>query len=197
MTHGIAHKHPRNEISSPIKVGKRDVTIPAGDSPKVGRRITRPRKIKNTKMTEKTFMQLAIEEAKKAFDASEVPVGAVIVKNGEVIAKSGNANRAKFDPTSHAEIEAIRQACQLLESHRLDDCDIYVTLEPCAMCAAAISHARIRNLYFAAVDEKFGAVENGVRFFSSKSCIHKVDVYSGFCEEESKELLREFFKNKR
>ena len=142
-------------------------------------------------------MQIAIDEAQKAFDAGEVPVGAVVVKNGSVIAKSGNANRRDFDPTSHAEILAIRQACQELQNHRLDDCDIYVTLEPCAMCASAISHARIKNLYFALSDEKFGAVENGVRFFSSKSCVHKVDFYSGFCESESRELLQGFFKNKR
>ena len=159
--------------------------------------MVRSRETKNTKMTTKTFMQLAIDEAKKAFFASEVPVGAIVVKNGEVIARSFNKNRTDFDPTAHAEIVAIRRACQLLESHRLDDCDLYVTLEPCAMCSAAISHARIRNLYFAAADEKFGAVENGVRFFSSKSCVHKVDFYSGFCESESQKLLQEFFKDKR
>ncbi len=145
----------------------------------------------------KTFMQMAIDEAQKAFDAGEVPVGAVLVKNGEVVTKAYNQNRRDFDPTSHAEILVIRDACQKLKNHRLDDCDLYVTLEPCAMCAAAISHARIRNLYFAAFDEKFGAVENGVRFFSSGSCVHKVDYYSGACESESRELLQEFFKHKR
>ena len=148
-------------------------------------------------MTKKTFMQLAIDEAKKAFEKGEVPVGAIVVKNNEVIARSFNKNRTDFDPTAHAEIVAIRQACESLKSHRLDDCDIYVTLEPCTMCAAAISHARIRNVYFSTADEKFGAVENGVRFFSSKSCIHKIDFYSGFCESESRALLQEFFKVRR
>ena len=146
---------------------------------------------------QKTFMQIAIEEAKKAFDLGEVPVGAVIVKNGEIIAKSHNKNRGDFDPTAHGEIDVIRQACKVLGNYRLDDCDLYVTLEPCAMCAGAISHARIRNLYYGATDEKFGAIENGVRFFSLDSCFHRPEVYCGICQEEAKELLQSFFRGKR
>ncbi len=145
----------------------------------------------------KTFMELALEQAKAAAKEGEVPVGAVIVKDGKVIAKACNKNRGKFDPSAHAEIEVIRKACALLETHRLDGCDLYVTLEPCTMCAAAISHARIRNLYYGASDEKFGAVENGVRFFASSSCIHKVDFYSGICQRDAQDLLLEFFKEKR
>ncbi len=146
---------------------------------------------------QKTFMQIAIDEARKAFDAGEVPIGAVIVKDGEILAKSHNLNRSDFDPTSHAEIVAIRQACQILQNHRLDDCDLYVTLEPCAMCAAAISQTRIRNLYFALSDGKFGAVENGISFFNSDSCFHRPEVYSGICESESRELLQRFFEERR
>ncbi len=126
-----------------------------------------------------------------------MPVGAVIVKGGKVIAKAYNKNRGKFDPSAHAEIEVIREACALLKSHRLDKCDLYVTLEPCAMCAAAISHARIGNLYYGASDEKFGAVENGVRFFNSSSCIHKVDYYSGIAQQDCANILRDFFEQKR
>ena len=145
----------------------------------------------------KTFMELALEQAKIAAKEGEVPVGAVIVKSGEVIARAYNKNRGKFDPSAHAEIEVIREACALLKSHRLDECDLYVTLEPCAMCAAAISHARIRNLYYGASDEKFGAVENGVRFFNSSSCIHKVDYYSAIAQQDCTDILKDFFEQKR
>lgn len=145
----------------------------------------------------KTFMELALEQAKIAVKEEEVPVGAVIVKDGKVIAKAWNKNRGNFDPTAHAEIEVIRKACAILKSHRLDGCDLYVTLEPCAMCAAAISHARIRNLYYGASDEKFGAVENGVRFFSSTSCIHKVDFYSAIAQKDCADILKSFFDKKR
>ena len=144
-----------------------------------------------------TFMEMALEQAELAKQEGEVPVGAVIVKGGKVIAKACNKNRSKFDPSAHAEIEVIRKACAFLKNHRLDGCDLYVTLEPCAMCAAAISHARIRNLYYGASDEKFGAVENGVRFFASTSCIHKVDYYSGIAETRSSAMLQEFFQPKR
>lgn len=146
---------------------------------------------------QKTYMELALQQAEIAAREDEVPVGAVIVKDGEVVAKSYNQNRILLDPTAHAEIMVIRKACKELGNHRLDGCDLYVTLEPCAMCAAAISHARIRNLYYGASDEKFGAVENGVRFFTSSSCVHKVDYYSGIAEQDCAGILKDFFEQKR
>lgn len=143
------------------------------------------------------FMQLALEQAKIAFAKDEVPVGAIIVENGQIIAATHNQNRILSDPTAHAEMLALKQAAEFKKSPRLDGCDLYVTLEPCAMCAAAISLAKIRRIYYAASDKKFGAVENGINFFSSESCFFKPEIYSGILEEDSKKLLLDFFKSKR
>ncbi|HLD76813.1 MAG TPA: nucleoside deaminase [Rickettsiales bacterium] len=145
----------------------------------------------------KNFMGLALEQARIAFEHNEVPVGAVLVENGEIVTMAYNQNHTLNDATAHAEILAIRKACEKKAVARLDGCDLYVTLEPCAMCAAAIGLARIRNLYYGCADKKFGAVENGVKFFNSQSCFHKPQIYSGICETESQELLQEFFKHKR
>ena len=142
-------------------------------------------------------MNLALAEARAAAAAGEVPVGCVIVRGGEVIARARNRTIADHDPTAHAEMLAIRQAARALGTERLADCDIYVTLEPCAMCAAALSFARIRRLYYGAADPKGGAVENGVRFFSSPTCHHRPDVYAGIAEQEAAELLRDFFAARR
>ncbi len=142
-------------------------------------------------------MHAALDEARAAAGRGEVPVGAVIVRTGTVIAKAGNRTRELNDPTAHAEILAIRQACTALGVERLTDADLYVTLEPCAMCAAAISFARIRRLYFGAADEKGGAVLHGGRFFSSPTCHHAPEVYSGFSETEAAALLVDFFRQKR
>ena len=142
-------------------------------------------------------MKEALKQAKIAFEKDEVPVGAVIVENGKIIATSHNQNLILKDPTAHAEILVMREAAKIKDSARLDGCDLYVTLEPCAMCASAIALARIRRVYYAASDIKFGAVENGARIFSSTSCHHKPEIYSGISEEESKELMQSFFRNKR
>ena len=142
-------------------------------------------------------MDDALIEARGAQAADEVPVGCVIVRDGAVIARAGNRILRDRDPTAHAEILAIRQAAAALGTERLTDCDLYVTLEPCAMCAAAISFARIRRLYYGATDPKGGAVENGLRFFSSPTCHHRPEVYGGIGESEAAKLLREFFKAKR
>ena len=142
-------------------------------------------------------MDLALAEARAAAAAGEVPVGCVIVRGGEVIARARNRTIADRDPTAHAEMLAIRQAARALGTERLADCDIYVTLEPCAMCAAALSFARIRRLYYGAADPKGGAVENGVRFFSSPTCHHRPDVYGGMAEQEAAALLRDFFAARR
>ena len=142
-------------------------------------------------------MSRAFVEARAAAARGEVPVGAVITKDGAVIAAAGNRTLENRDPTAHAEILVIRAAASALGSERLIDCDLYVTLEPCAMCAGAISFARIRRLYFAAGDEKGGAVENGPRFFVQPTCHHAPDVYGGIRERESADLLREFFKERR
>ena len=144
-----------------------------------------------------SFIQLAIEEARAAQDAGEVPVGCVIVRANEAIARAGNRTLRDCDPTAHAELLAIRQAAAACGSERLTDCDLYVTLEPCAMCAAAISFARIRRLYFGAEDPKGGAVENGVRFFASPTCHHRPEVIGGIGEQESATLLRGFFAARR
>lgn len=143
------------------------------------------------------FMAIALEEAHEAAARGEVPIGAVIVKDGEVIARAGNRNRENHDATAHAEVEAIRAASAILGSDRLVDADLYVTLEPCTMCAAAISFARIRRLYYGAQDPKGGAVDNGVRFFNAPTCHHVPEVYSGFSEKESAALLRDFFRERR
>lgn len=142
-------------------------------------------------------MDLALEEARAAQAAGEVPIGCVVVANGRVIASAGNRTIADRDPTAHAEILAIRDAARALGSERLTDCDLYVTLEPCAMCAGAISFARIRRLYYGAGDPKGGAVDNGVRFFASPTCHHVPDVYSAVGEEAAATLLKDFFKARR
>ena len=142
-------------------------------------------------------MKTALIEAEAARDRGEVPVGAAIVRNGKIVAQSGNRTRELNDPTAHAEILAIREACSNLGVERLTDSDLYVTLEPCAMCAAAISFARIGRLYFGAGDPKGGGVENGVRFFSSPTCHHRPDVYSGIGEQEASVLLKQFFAERR
>jgi tRNA(adenine34) deaminase len=144
-----------------------------------------------------SFMDMALEEAGAAGECGEVPVGCVIVRGGEVIARAGNRVIAHRDPTAHAEIVAIRQAGTLLGSERLEDCDLYVTLEPCAMCAGAIAFARIRRLYYGAADPKGGAVDNGVKFFASPSCHHRPEVYGGMAEAEASAMLKEFFQERR
>ena len=142
-------------------------------------------------------MALALAEARDAAARGEVPVGAAIVKDGSVLAVASNAPRQLNDPTAHAEILAIRRACSALGDERLTGCDLYVTLEPCAMCAAAISFARIRKLYFGAHDPKGGAVEHGPRFFAQPTCHHAPEVYGGIREGEAAEMLRAFFREKR
>ena len=144
-----------------------------------------------------SFMSLALAEARKAAARGEVPIGAVIVRDGVVLAADGNRTLELNDPTAHAETLAIRTACATLQSQRLPECDLYVTLEPCPMCAAAISFARIRRLYYAAPDPKGGAVESGVRFYSQLTCHHAPDVYGGIAESESADMLRQFFRDRR
>ena len=144
-----------------------------------------------------SFMGLALRQARAAGDAGEVPVGCVIVCAGNVIAQTGNRTLTERDPTAHAEMAAIRRAAATLGSERLVDCDLYVTLEPCTMCAAAISFARMRRLYFAASDPKGGAVENGVRYFSAPTCLHRPEIYGGIGESEAAELLQSFFRARR
>ena len=139
----------------------------------------------------------AFAEAIAAGDRGEVPVGAVVVSEGGIIAAAGNRTRADRDPTAHAELLAIRAAAQRLGSERLAQCDLYVTLEPCAMCAAAISFARLRRLYYSAPDPKGGAVDHGPRFFAQPTCHHAPDVYGGLRESEAAELLRGFFAARR
>ncbi|MHA7774269.1 nucleoside deaminase [Roseibium sp. M-1] len=146
---------------------------------------------------ESTFMDLALEEAGKAASRGEVPVGAVLVCGGKVLARDGNRTLELNDPTAHAEVQVIRAACAQLASQRLPECDLYVTLEPCPMCAGAISFARIRRLYYGAGDEKGGAVDHGTRFFCQPTCHHAPEVYSGFGETKAAELLKTFFKERR
>nr|WP_265516629.1 nucleoside deaminase [Nitratireductor luteus] len=143
------------------------------------------------------FMEPALDEARRAAARGEVPVGAVMVRDAKVIARAGNRTRELGDPTAHAELLAIREACQALASERLADCDLYVTLEPCAMCAGAISFARIRRLYFAAPDEKGGGVLHGGRFFTQPTCHHAPEVYAGLGEREAADLLKAFFRERR
>ena len=144
-----------------------------------------------------SFMEMALEEARKAESCGEVPIGAILVYDGEVLARAGNRTIADNDPTAHAEILVIRQACAKLGSQRLPDCDLYVTLEPCPMCAAAISFARIRRLYYGAADIKGGAVESGPRLYNQTICHHAPEVYSGISERQSAELLKFFFQSRR
>jgi tRNA(adenine34) deaminase len=142
-------------------------------------------------------MRLALDEARKGESAGEVPIGAVVVKDGAVIAAAHNAPRGLHDPTAHAELLAIRAAGLALGNDRLEGCELWVTLEPCAMCAGAIAHARIARLYYAASDPKGGAVEHGARVFEHEQCLHRPEVYSGIGAEESGEALREFFRQRR
>ena len=142
-------------------------------------------------------MEVALNQAKMAFELDEVPVGAVVVENGKIVAAAHNQNLTLKDPTAHAEILVLREAAKKKGSDRLDNCDLYATLEPCTMCCGAISLARIRRIYYAASDSKFGAVENGARFFSSSSCHHTPEIYSEIGGQESKKLLQSFFKKKR
>ncbi|HMJ93820.1 MAG TPA: nucleoside deaminase [Allosphingosinicella sp.] len=142
-------------------------------------------------------MRLALEEARAAAAAGEVPVGAVVTRGGELVARSRNRMRTDGDPTAHAEMVALRSAAAALGTSRLDGCDLWVTLEPCAMCAGAIAIARISRLYFAAADPKGGAVINGPRLFGQPTCHHAPEVYSGMGEEEAGALLRQFFEARR
>lgn len=142
-------------------------------------------------------MRAALDAARNAAAVGEVPVGAVVMRAGEIVAVAGNAPVTLKDPTAHAEIRAIRMAAETLCRDRLEDCDLFVTLEPCAMCAGAISHARIKRLYYGAPDEKGGAVEHGPRFFAQPTCHHRPEVYPGIGESEAAELLRAFFRERR
>jgi cytidine deaminase len=146
----------------------------------------------------RSYMNVALEEAAKALERGEVPIGAVIVENsGNIVARAGNETRARLDPSAHAEVLAIRKACTVLKTERLVDCDIYVTLEPCAMCAALIANARIRRIYFAAADPKSGGIQQGARIFDHKQTHHIPEIYSGIGEEKATKLLRNFFAKKR
>jgi tRNA(Arg) A34 adenosine deaminase TadA len=151
----------------------------------------------DTDSRQTTFMDMALQEAEKAAARGEVPVGAVLVLDGEVLARDGNRTLELNDPTAHAEVLVIRAACRAMASQRLPDCDLYVTLEPCPMCAGAISFARIRRLYYGAGDEKGGAVDHGTRFFCQPTCHHAPEVYSGFGETKAADLLKTFFQQRR
>lgn len=142
-------------------------------------------------------MQIALTQARAGESAGEVPIGAVVVKDGVVIAAAHNAPRGLHDPTAHAEVLAIRAAARALGNERLDGCELWVTLEPCAMCAGAIAHARIARLYYAAPDPKGGAVEHGARVFEHEQCLHAPEVYAGMGESEAGALLRDFFRARR
>lgn len=142
-------------------------------------------------------MALAFDEARAAASRGEVPVGAAVLRDGALLASAGNRTLELKDPTAHAEMLALRLACEAVGSERLTGCDLYVTLEPCPMCAAAISFARIRRLYFGAADPKGGAVENGVRLYESPTCHHAPEIYGGLRESEAATLLRDFFRQRR
>jgi tRNA(adenine34) deaminase len=148
-------------------------------------------------MTAPSFMDLALKAAETAGKSGEVPIGCVIVRDGAVVASAGNRTLVDRDPTAHAEMIALRAAAAKLGSERLVECDLYVSLEPCTMCAGAISFARIRRLYYGAADPKGGAVESGVRFFASPTCHHAPEVYSGMGEREAAALLQQFFRARR
>lgn len=148
-------------------------------------------------MSARSFMDLALKQAQIAGTSGEVPIGCVIVRDGKIIAEAGNRTLTNVDPTAHAEILAIKAAAQAVRSERLTDCDLYVTLEPCTMCAAAISFARIRRVYYGASDPKGGAVDSGVRFFASPTCHHAPEVYSSVGESEASTLLKDFFQVRR
>ena len=142
-------------------------------------------------------MKRALELAQESAAAGEVPVGAVITRGGEVIAEAHNTPREKCDPTAHAEVLAIRRAAEVLGQERLTGCELWVTLEPCAMCAGAIVHARLAKVYYGASDPKGGAVEHGARVFEQDQCLHRPEVYSGLGEARAAEMLREFFRERR
>ena len=143
------------------------------------------------------FMRRALDLAQASADAGEVPVGAVIVRDGVEIAAASNAMRTAKDPTAHAEMEAIRQAARVLGNERLDGCDLWVTLEPCPMCAGAIAHARIARVYYAAPDPKGGGVDHGPRVFAQPTCHHRPEVYSGLGEAAASDMLKAFFADRR
>ena len=143
------------------------------------------------------MMEAALDLARLAADAGEVPVGAVVVKDGQIIGRGGNRPIAGHDPTAHAEIVALREAAAALGTDRLTGCDLWVTLEPCAMCAGAIAHSRIARLYYGASDPKGGAVEHGPRLFEQQTVHHKPDIYGGISETECADLLRTFFRDRR
>jgi tRNA(adenine34) deaminase len=143
------------------------------------------------------FMDEALAQARAAVAAGEVPIGCVVVRDGAIVARAFNRTLLDRDPTAHAEMLALRAAGAVIGSERLVDCDLYVTLEPCPMCAAAISFARIRRLYYGAPDEKGGAVDNGVRLYASPTCHHRPEVYGGIGAEEAAKLLKDFFKQRR
>lgn len=142
-------------------------------------------------------MAIALAQAEQAVAAGEVPIGAVVMRGGAVLAAAHNAPRGLCDPTAHAEVLAIRAAARALGSERLEGCELWVTLEPCAMCAGAIAHARIARVYYAAADPKGGAVEHGARVFDQPQCLHRPEVYPGIGEAEAAKLLREFFQERR
>ena len=145
----------------------------------------------------KHFWQIAFDEAKKAGARGEVPVGAVVIHKNTILASAGNQTRQLRDPSAHAEILALRAACLAQNNERLSECDLYVTLEPCTMCAAAISFARIRRLYYGAGDPKGGAVDHGVRLYASPTCHHRPEVYGGIGETAARGLLKDFFAARR
>jgi tRNA(adenine34) deaminase len=148
---------------------------------------------------ENNYMAQAMLEAKAAFERGEIPVGAVVVDSatGKILSRSGNATEAEKDPMAHAEMIALRQACKIKGAPRLPECDLYVTLEPCPMCAAAISFARIRRVYFGAYDPKSGGVEHGPKMYSHSACHHKPEVYGGIDEQVCGAIMKDFFKDKR
>jgi len=148
-------------------------------------------------MTHNNFMEQALEQAAACEERGEIPVGCVIVKGTQIVARAGNRIIELKDTTAHAEVLAIRAAAKVLCNERLIDCDLYTTLEPCTMCAAAISYARLRRVYYGAQDVKFGAVDNGVRFYRQSTCHHRPEVYGGICEVEAAKMLKTFFKARR
>ena len=148
-------------------------------------------------MSRENYMEMALAEARAAAERGEVPVGAVLVCDEVVVARDSNRTREGNDPTAHAEMLVVRAACRLLGQERLMGCDLYVTLEPCAMCAAALSFARIRRVYYGAADPKGGGVDHGPRFFTQPTCHHAPEVYSGMAEQEAAGILRDFFRSRR
>jgi tRNA(adenine34) deaminase len=148
-------------------------------------------------MSRENYMEMALAEARAAGERGEVPVGAVLVCDEVMVARDGNRTREGNDPTAHAEMLVVRAACRLLGQERLMGCDLYVTLEPCAMCAAALSFARIRRVYYGAADPKGGGVDHGPRFFTQPTCHHAPEVYSGMAEQEAAGILRDFFRSRR